>query len=235
MKTFAIGIFFVASTLNDCLAQQVLFKGGISASKVTDNAVDPENSQPRLKPGFLIGLSVEPKSSARVVFYPELYFVQKGYKTSETSGNGVNVSLREEMNLRVNYLELPLHAKIYTNSKARNTFLLAGFYTAIAVGGNYSYYYRKQVASNVEEVTTSGKIDFDEKLVGEEGEDFSVNNTFDFGFQLGFGFTVFKRSALELRYSFGAVNLSNGDDSEPKNRAFLVSLGIPLSKKVKIQ
>ncbi len=221
-------IFFLFS-FAFCDAQQVMVKGGLTATKVTDNAFDPENAQPRLNSGFFVGLSIEPSSGKSVVFYPELYFAQKGYKVDETSAS-VTVFVQEEMDIRINYIEIPLHAKIYTNPKKRNVFLLAGMHGSFAVGGNYAYNYLKKVGANTQAVSTSGGIDFGDQLIGQEGENFSVTNTFDFGVQLGFGFKVFRRSVIEFRYDFGFITLASSDNSEPKNRALLLSFGVPITK-----
>lgn len=167
---------------------------------------------------------------------PELLYIQKGgaLKASEM---GETLKIKETLN----YIEMPLLAKVSFCKDAVKAYLNAGPSLGYALGGKYSFYYSGFGYTRDKE----GKIKFGEEPANYNGDDRyygkeSVNRR-DLGLQFGGGLKLKTGTGaflLDVRYGLGLSNYNKENTThhlkaDGKNRALAVSLGyaIPLGGK----
>ncbi len=191
----------------------IIPKGGITLSTVS---YDDEPGGQESKVGFVGGAAVE-IGIVRNFFavQPELLFIQKGEK-HDAGG----VTTRSTLN----YLELPVLAKVSFGSEVIKGYVNAGPSLALGLSGTHK----------VEGGERAGERPI---RFGDRGSDVNrqyVDSRFDFGLQFGGGLSVgVGPGALigDVRYGLGLTDLYDEDKS--RNRAFAFTLGyaIPLTGK----
>lgn len=152
--------------------------------------------------GFQAGFSVQAAITARFSIVPEFYFVKKGAILKLDNPITVNRSA-----VKLYAIELPLLARVHLGQ----LYINSGYYLGYNLAG------RINVAASNDMPEKSGRISF-----GDAGDGF---RRWDAGLQFGGGYnfkTRKSRLVLDLRYSYGLVNLST--DVERYNRSFKVSL-----------
>lgn len=143
-------------------------------------------------------------------------YTQKGTKYEE--GN-------ESLSAGLNYIELPLLARVSFGSDKVKAYVNAGPSLGFALGGKFK--------------GESDGLSFEEDITFGDGEDDAFSNSVDFGLQFGagIGYAVGPGSiVLDLRYGLGLSNLFETPDNVDRsllkstNNVFAVSLGyaIPL-------
>ncbi len=185
-------------------------KAGIT---VTTISYDDEPPGQKGRVGFVGGAGVEIgiiKNFFSV--QPELLFIQKGEKYE--AGRVVTSS-------KLNYLELPVLAKVSFGSEAIKGYVNAGPSLAMGLTGNYK----------VEGGENAGETDIRFGDPSNDGRRY-LDNRFDFGLQFGGGASIGAGPGsvvVDARYGLGLSDLN--DESKSKNRAFAFTLGyaIPLS------
>lgn len=130
---------------------------------------------------------------------PELLFVQKGYKMS--GGD-------DKIELKMNYIEVPLLAKLALGTEGLGTYLTAGPALGYWAGGKHK--------ANISNFDTEAKYSFN-------ADDRRVEASANFG--LGLAYPVGDKTLnVDFRYSLGLSNLYQTEGSDyVKNRVVGVS------------
>ncbi|MBX2899871.1 MAG: PorT family protein [Cyclobacteriaceae bacterium] len=206
-------------------AQSATVRWGYNRSTVTDNDLREGSSRPKYRGGMMLGVGLEGKPRNDFSLGAELQFVQKGYKLREEFYYTL-FYFKEDLDMRVNYLSLPVYFKWFPARQKKGHYLLLGAYGAYATGGRYSYYYKKSQGNTVieqkrvEDLT----LDFDSSIEGNNGQDYSIKRRGDVGVDVGLGVQMVRGMVLETRYSFGLTKLSEASRGEPRNRNFNLGL-----------
>ncbi|CAM3449503.1 porin family protein [Pontibacter korlensis] len=197
----ALGLAFAAEAQTVSIGPRVgatFAKLNLSGDdEFTDEVKDLIQSKPGLQFGAVANVMVNDLFSVQ----PELLYVQKGYQIEEGG-----VSAKETMN----YLEVPVLAKISFGSGQ-----VQGFVTA---GPSVGYW-----------LSAKNKYEYDGEEETEDYEFEDEDNRTEFGANFGVGL-AYKVGAgalnLDVRYGLGLSNLydDSGDDSKVKNRVVGVSL-----------
>ena len=182
--------------------------------------------------GFTLGIGYNlPLTSfgnSMLSLQPEIDFIQKGFKStlSGTFNEGdYYYTLSSEEKYTVNYLEIPVIAKLSFGPQNTRFHIMAGPSLAYGLGGKYKATFTFDDGESYSE-SYSGKIKFGEEPEENE-EDAYINNRVDFGVQLGVGVTFMEKITVDLRYGLGLSDLS--DDFASKNRVLQFSVSMPLS------
>ena len=168
------------------------------------------------KAGVVIGIATEiPLGGDVFSLQPELLFHQKGY-TSEYMESEIS----ESYTITMNYLELPVLAKVNFG----NFYAATGTYFGFGVGGKYK-------GSNTymgHTVHHEGKVKFGEEPDNYAGSNQYVN-PFDFGLQFGAGVKV-RVVVIDLRFGLGLTDLIDKRDLNTKtiNKSLQLTAGFPL-------
>lgn len=202
----------VLSSLSATAQISLIPKAGITVTSVSYDG-DPNGQKGKI--GFVGGAGVEfgiIKNFFSV--QPELLFIQKG---DQYENEGV------ETRSTLNYLELPVLAKISFGSEAVKGYVNAGPSLAMGLTGKYK----------VEGGEDAGETDIRFGDPANDGRRY-LDNRFDFGVQFGGGASIGAGPGsvvVDVRYGLGLSDLNN--DARSKNRAFAFMLGyaIPLSGK----
>jgi hypothetical protein len=187
-------------------------KAGITVTSISYDEV-PAGQKGRI--GFVGGAGVEigiVKNFFSV--QPELLFIQKG---EQYDAEGVVTKAK------LNYLELPVLAKVSFGSETVKGYVNAGPSVAFGLMGKQT----------VEGGPNAGETDIRFGDGSGEGRR-SLDNRFDFGLQFGGGASIGAgpgSMVVDVRYGLGLTDLN--DDTRSKNRAFAFMLGyaIPLPAK----
>lgn len=194
-------LFAFVCTFSLVSAQNLSFgvRAGVNLANVNIEQ-DGLNIEPDSRTGLNIGAILNIGVTDAFSVQPELSFIQKGYSLE---------LLGDEVELILNYLEIPILAKYAFGSESFQGFVQAGPAIGFALNGKSKF-------GDEEE-----DIDFDEDGL----------NTFDFGLQFGAGAAVPAgpgEAFLDLRYALGLANISDdesGDDITTTNRGLLITVG----------
>ncbi|WP_462255398.1 porin family protein [Ferruginibacter sp.] len=164
------------------------------------------------KVGLTVGVNAEIPIASSLVFRPELNFIQKGGKKTESSG-GVS----SEYKITMNYLELPLNV-VY---KFSGSGLFAGAGPSLGYGISGKYKTKFTAGSNTTEDNTDIKFD---------GEKNATDNKFhlkglDFGANFLVGYQFSNNLVLKANYTLGLSNISPEDNSSLKNTGLGFTIG----------
>ncbi len=157
-------------------------KAGANISTLTGDAEGAKS-----KFGFNVGAIAEISISEKFAVQPELVYSAQGAKFEEDG---------EEASLKNNYLNIPILAKLKTNS---------GFY---AVTG-------PQIG-----ILLSAKA----KAMGVEIDFKDAYKKTDFSWAFGAGYMVTPNIGIDARYNLGLGNISDDEETELKNSVFQVGL-----------
>lgn len=184
----------------------IIPKGGVVFSNYKSTGSGIEG-----RTGFVggLGLSIPVTSDNFFAIQPEILYIQKGAKFN------TNLSTTRVGDTYINYLELPVLAKINFGGESFRLYVNGGPSVSYALFGK----------------TNNTDIEFG------DGADVSFNNRIDLGLQFGGGIG-FKAGPgdilLDARYGLGLSNLLDqpvaGGDSELQNRVYTFTIGyaIPL-------
>jgi len=136
---------------------------------------------------------------------PEVHFIQKGYKiTLEFLGETL------EETLKLNYLEIPIHAKYKFGQENVGGFVMAGPAIGFALNG--------------EAESCDGGDCVSEDLEFDDDDGF---NRFEVGLSVGGGVTIGSNFFVDIRYVLGLTNLAedDADGTKATNRGFQIGAG----------
>ncbi|WP_396188948.1 porin family protein [Flavobacterium sp.] len=206
MKKIVMTAIAVFALINSN-AQDVKFgvKTGLNLSTFSGDVANVDS-----KFGFILGGFAEIKLSEKFAFQPELLFSTQGAKSSESYAE-IGYSEKMEYNLKANYLNIPLMAKYYANSKL-----------SIQVGPQIGFLMSSKTKVDYT-INDAGVIDSGSQTVDTK----SSYNSIDFGLNIGAGYDITENIGLDLRYNLGLSNVNkkvDGVDMNVKNS--VVQLGV---------
>jgi hypothetical protein len=209
-------VFFVTCALLLALSSQaqisVIPKAGVTLSSIS---YDEEPEDQKTQFGFVGGAGLDIGIIKNFFsLQPELLFIQKGDRFDER-----NV----EATTTLNYLELPLLAKISFGSPTIKGYLNAGPSLALGLNGKYK----------VEGGENAGETDIRFGDASNDGRRY-LDNRFDFGLQFGGGgsFGLGPGALIaDIRYGLGLSDLNDEDKAQNRTFAFTLGYAIPLSGK----
>jgi opacity protein-like surface antigen len=225
MKT--LGAIFFSILAGSCFSQALVYPR-IGATLSNTSATETDGIDQVSKVGFSVGAGFEFKLNDTFSLQPELNFTQKGFGfNAEESDQTFFISI--ENKTRIDYLEVPVFAKIYLGPTAK-VYLLAGPSVAVGIGGQAKTKVTTDLFGTPFNVTVKGKVKFGEPPVSynpEEDTEIYFDNRVDFGLQGGLGVIVYRQAAVELRYNYGLSDLMDEEDS--KNRVIHINIVVPLN------
>ena len=232
-------VLLVFSSVLVIHAQTIIPKAGLSLSTNTaSEAEDGIENTVSAKPGFTVGIgyNLPVGTVGKGVFsiQPELTFVQKGFKVKSSGefydGEAI-YDVNAEQKYTVNYLELPVLAKLEFGTGNARFFTYAGPSLGFGFGGKI----KGDITFDDGFQSITEKIDGDIKFgdapqdSGEENDDVYLDNRLDVGVQLGAGVTLFNKVVIDVRYGLGLTDLADSGDSA--NRVLQFTVGIPIALK----
>ena len=211
MRKVFLSIALAAAAFTANAQLKFIPKVGVSIANVAFSTGGEDNKS---KIGFQLGGALEIGVNDMFSIQPELLFIQKGVR-SEVSFLGTTV----KSSVTLNYLEIPVLAKVQFGSENLKFHVNAGPSLGIAVSGT-------------SKVEAGGQSESDPV---EFGSDPGQTKRTDFGLQFGGGIT-FSNFVIDLRYGLGLSNIANvpsGSNDSAKNRAIGITVGyvIPLGGK----
>jgi hypothetical protein len=232
MKKIILSVAVIAVALGS--NAQVSFGGHVGANfasgKFTDNSSTPSTSQTlKTKVGLTIGAVAEIEFGGGLSFRPELNFIQKGGKSSESQttttpfGNITNASTGTTS---LGYLELAPNFVYNFEAGSGKVFVGAGPDIAFGMGGKDKFTSTTtSTITGVPSTSTSGenKVKFDGK------KDATDNNShlkaLDFGINVLAGYKLSNGAFISAGYTIGLSNISPYDKTTYKNSGFNIKLG----------
>jgi hypothetical protein len=231
MKKVLLSLIAAASFATAAQAQLTIIpKVGATFSNV---ALKEEMEGQKSITGLTLGAGFNYALSSDGFFsiQPEILYTQKGFRTETFKTDET-----KNRDYQLNYLEIPVLAKISFGGETFKGYLNAGPSLGYGLGGKYL---KKDIKSGVTK-TEESSIIFDKEPEGYEGKDMYLDNQLDFGLQFGGGLGVKLGPGsvlLDLRYGMGMTNLLDptpnqaaSDSHKSQNRVMAVTIGyaIPL-------
>jgi hypothetical protein len=225
MKKLGVILIMILAATGFGYAQVVFIpRAGATVSFVafSDDIINFTEAEFGPKAGFIVGIGVEIPISHKFALQPELLWHQKGYYYYYEE-----IQYWEEYNYTLNYLEVPLLAKV----KFGRFFVVAGPYFGYGISGTYKGEYN-ELGQGIDE---KGKVKFGKQPENYEGDNEYVDNAADFGVQTGLGIKI-KSIVIDLRYGIGLSDLYDTregftGDTKSQNRSLQLTLGVPLGEK----
>lgn len=178
--------------------------------------------------GITGGVSLSLTLSETLSLQPELVYIQKGasYKFEEPIGDGILET--REIDLKVNYLELPVLIKATFGPKNYRFFVNGGPTFSYGLGGKTSYSLRWTFGDEIVlDESAEGDVNWGDYPEESEVQEVYFKNRFDVGAQFGGGITFFNKVSLDVRYTIHFIKLD--DEAQPQNRGLQVTVGMPIS------
>lgn len=188
---------------------------GINGAMVTSKSTgggQTTTDKSDTKVGFTIGVNAEIPIASSLVFRPELNFIQKGGKQTE-SGSGFS----SESKLTMNYLELPLNVVYKFNGSG----LFAGAGPSLGFGISGKANFKNTIGSTTTEDKTD--IKFDGEKNATDGK-FHLK-AFDFGANFLVGYQFSNNLVLKANYTLGLSNITPEDNESFKNTGLGFTIG----------
>lgn len=163
----------------------------------------------------VLGLTYEMNLGDILSIQPELLYTQLGGK------NTYNVlGTNTESSYRINYLELPVLAKVKFGNENRES---TGFYLAAGPWLGYALSGKQRFLSTANGATV---LDIDRKYTFDDADD---TKRLNYG-MIGAAGVSFGRAVLDLRYNYGFNNLLDADaNNNNDNKPVLQTRGIALT------
>ena len=155
--------------------------------------------------GFLIGVVAEVPFGSSINFRPELNFIQKGHKFSETTNGGTSTD-----KVTLNYIELPLNFVYNAPAGSGTVFFGAGPSFGFGISGK-----DKTTETNSPEVITD--IKFDGKMNSTSNDNKIHLKGFDYGANILAGYKMASGISLNIGYTFGFANIIADNNITYKN------------------
>lgn len=145
------------------------------------------------------GFALIPIGNNDIVFFqPEVNYSAQG----EYNMHPREDKSRLKQKVFLSYINVPLNAKAYVSDAVSDFFVELGPYLGFKVGENVESY------------------DF-----GTEPDDEEFNS-FDFGVNLGVGFSFNRKVELSARYSYGLVDMVENDTKDAVNHTSILNFGV---------
>lgn len=199
---------------------------GVTISRT--NASDLEGIEQVSRAGVSLGAAVEIKLTSNMAIQPELNYTQKGFGFN-AQGSDQGFFINVENKTRVDYLEVPLFAKIYLGSGSK-VYFLAGPSLAVGIGGQSKSKVETDLFGTPFSITVKGKVKFGNPPTSynpEEDTEIYLDNRLDFGIQGGLGISLYRQAAIEFRYNYGLSDAQDEEDSQ--NRVIHINMAVPLT------
>lgn len=196
----------------------------VGATFSTINSAEEEGVDMTATTGVQVGALANFYISEVFSLQPEILFIQKGAKgTFEVEENYPDFSFKEEgsIELKSNYLEVPILAKASLGSGNVNFFVTAGPTIGYWLSGkekvNYTLSYTDGIDNFEESENSEEDVDFDDEY-----------NRLELGASLGVGVGYKVGTGtfnLDVRYGIGLTDIYETEgDEQAKNRVFGISL-----------
>lgn len=227
-KKLSLFIIMLALLATRAQAQEqdknLSIKVGLSLSTITETSDFPGADVKSLT-GFTFGFAYQFPVNDQFYIQPELNFVRKGAKLDldivedQTSIDGT-------INLGIDYLEVPVLAKMYFGQTSTKFYLIGGPSVGYGIGGNAKYNLTI-TDPNFGTISDSGSlpVNFGDN---ESENGVNVQNRFDFGLYFGAGVRINNQFIIDARYNLGLSNLSGDSDEESKHRGFQFAIALPI-------
>lgn len=190
--------------------------------------------------GFVVGVGYEFILFRNISLLPEVTFVQKGFKAEEESYEDPYAhTTKSNLDMVVNYLEIPVIAKIKFGKGVTKFYLTAGPSIAYGLGGKLKASQSDSYENNPDwdtSIKKDYKVKFGDVPENYQGTLFEIlNNKVEVGAQLGAGAELFGKVIVDVRYSMGLSKLYDGSGNtyfdqgkDAKNRVIQFSVGMPI-------
>ena len=222
-------IFILLVWLNaPSYCQQIIPRLGLTLSKT--NTTEEAPIEQKFNTGVVFGGGIEFKVTPSFSIQPELNFVQKGFRVKYNESDQ-GLSLLVDNKTRINYLEIPLFAKVYFGNASTKFFILGGPAIGIGVGGKAKTKVETDLFGTDISVTVTSKVKFGDPPTSynpEEDTEIYLDNRIDAGLQIGFGAIINQKFIVEARYNHGLTPLMD-EDKDSKHRVIQISAGVPFS------
>ena len=234
-KTIQLFLLFLMGAAS-VEAQTITPYAGVTlSSNNVDLTADGVDFKVKPRVGFTVGANYEYQMGilGKGIFsvVGGIGFVQKGVTSDATvildSEGEWHLDLYAEENYTINYLEVPVMAKYELGSDKLRYHFFAGPSIAYGLGGKY----KANLSYNdefYEPETVKGDIRFGNEP-SENENDMYFDNRIDVGLQVGGGVNIHNKLSVDLKYGFGLSDLM--DDTTSKNRAWQLTIGVPLALK----
>ncbi len=227
MKTikFLFTAFAVFGTIGAFAQSAIGLRGGINIANVTE-VQELGDLSPKSITGLNLGVYAELGLSPLLAIQPELIFLQKG---SQVEGLDLEENTDVHVKMVINYLEVPVLAKVRFGTEKFKGYAVAGPSIGYALGGKGSF--------TIDGVKVTDDIEFDNDL----DDDGVKDRRWDYSAVVGVGglYAVGPGSiVLDVRYQHDFTDFSKFKNDEPSgykktfNRGVALSVGyqIPLAK-----
>jgi hypothetical protein len=214
MKKILFSLLFSFIAFSAAQAQFGI-KGGISLGTMAQEGAGYSRSDVESKSiiGPVVGITYEMNIADIISIQPELLYTQLGSKNKyDLLGSNL------ENNYRINYLELPVLAKVKFGNMDRESmgfYIAAGPWLGYALNGK-----QKVISTGLLNTTTERDFTFDDE---------DDAKRLNYG-MIGAAGVTFGRAALDLRYNYGFNNLLDADaNNNNDNKPVLQTRGIALT------
>ncbi|MBR4265516.1 MAG: PorT family protein [Bacteroidales bacterium] len=222
-----VKLFIVAAVLAvtaPAFAQDVNFGvlAGFNSSnasvKIAGNDVDDLKS----KLGTNIGAFVDFNFSEKLALETGLQFEQKGHKYEEEIASGFGFSIKFTTKTIINYLTIPVNARLNLPLGEKNLYFLAGPTLGIAISGKE----KLDGGDNDDDDDMEFDEEDDEDKLKFGNEDDCDYRRLNIGARFGVGFEFSNKLGIRCTYDLGLSNLvPKGDsDNSYKSKAFGIAL-----------
>ncbi len=196
--------------------QTIEVKAGVNLSTMlAKDEIEIYSKDYQIMPRILLGATAEFPLSGLFQFETGLLFSSKGYKIDTNypvpNFEGEYIPIYE--NVTLNYFEIPVSLKMYSQFKKVQFLFTLGPY--IGIGLNEK---KNLLEYNPENEKFESKTYRDQ--MGKDGR----WKTFDYGLQAGVGMEI-NKIIFRLNYSYGLANITQQDSFKSKNRAVGLTLG----------
>jgi hypothetical protein len=201
---------------------------GLSSTSITDADLDGVaelgvSAETKRRMGFQIGAYLTRQLSGNLSFQPEVHYIQKGAKVDVSISDieGGAGSSTAEASIKFAYLEVPLLLRYDMNQgKSVRPFLVAGPAVALRISCNIGLGFEGASLNTDCADADDGETESDDPF-----------KKFDAGVMVGGGIsgTLSARPvSLQVRYSYGLINIStqDADGRSPRNTGISLLFGI---------
>jgi hypothetical protein len=221
-------LFLSLSILMTAQAQILIPKVGVSYSKVKVEI--SQGMKPNI--GLTFGVAYNHQITEMFSLQPELNFIQKGFR-QEVHENQDGTTMDGKGKFNVNYLELPILAKVLFGEGNVKFYLNAGPSLGIGLGGKYKADYTVSFLGNSQTESFENKIKFGDPDNSDEDELY-LDNRLELSLQSGFGIMITDKIMIDFRYGHALSSMTDDSDDEAgkiKNRVFQLTVGYPIRLK----
>jgi len=222
MKNLKLALLFFI-TLLSMQAQEI--KYGVKSGLNYVTVIEEGTSQFNPKLSFHAGGFLELVISKQFSLQPELIYSSQGAKSEiieSLSTNVMNVFTKSKINLKLNYINMPILSKFYVFKRL-----------SLELGPQIGFLVSSK--TNIDETTTTTTTSLGVSSVETESRTTNLNDIFktvEFGATMGLGYRFNNGLNLGARYNWGWSNIIDDnylqdEDSEiqVKNDVFQLSLG----------